>query len=251
MPPPGKPQNRLFTILCCLIVIAGCTSLGRIPARKTTPPEPQVLPDGVGWWYARFRLDWPPDTDPIWYLDLYIAHRIIQPVFQENRDDILLWRFHRRAARDKSGRQFSFIFYASPQTARRIYQEIENNPEVEALKSAGLVETVVFDDPAKITRPAIEDTSDRNWSVSIQKTWPYYIMGVSRMWLGLIAEIADGLPDNHSPESMAEIQSTYRQIDETVNDLWLKEGRHAFLHHLNALFGYKPLIYYEKRFLTF
>ncbi len=251
MPSPGKLQYRLFFILCCLMVITGCASTGQIPARKTTPLKPEVLPDGTGWWYARFRLDWPLDTDPIWYPDLYIAHRIIHPVLQKNQGDILLWRFHRRAARDKAGRQFSFIFYASPQTARRIYHEIATRPELETLKSAGVIDAMVFDDPAKITRPAIEDTSDHKWPVSIQKTWPYYVMGVSRMWLSLIAEVADGLPDDNSPATMAEIQKTYRKIDETMTDLWLNEGRHAFLHHLNALFGYKPLIYYEKRFLTF
>jgi hypothetical protein len=36
-----------------------------------------------------------------------------------------------------------------------------------------------------------------------------------------------------------------------VSDLWQEEGRHAFLHHLNALFGYESLVVYEKKLMTF
>lgn len=33
--------------------------------------------------------------------------------------------------------------------------------------------------------------------------------------------------------------------------LWQNEGRHAFLHHLNALFGYEPILIIEKRPMRF
>jgi hypothetical protein len=119
------------------------------------------------------------------------------------------------------------------------------------MKFAGVIDDVVCDDPEKLTRPNIEDTSDKNWPVSIQKTWPYYIMGVSQMWLNLIAQVADDNMKSDSPSSIKEIETFYKQVDEIMTELWQKQGRHAFMHHLNALFGYKPLIYYEKRYLTF
>ncbi len=123
---------------------------------------------------------------------------------------------------------------------------------VNDLKSAGLLAKEVHDDPAKIILPNIEDTGDKNWPESIQKTWPYYIMGASQMWLNLIAEIAaEKLADNPAPSSIEEIEAFYQQVDETITDLWQKEGRHAFMHHLNALFEYEPLIYLEKRYMTF
>jgi hypothetical protein len=77
-------------------------------------------------------------------------------------------------------------------------------------------------------------------------------MGASQMWLNLIAEIAaENLTDDPPPASIAEIETFYQRVNQTIAELWQKEGRHAFMHHLNALFEYKPLIYLEKRHLTF
>jgi hypothetical protein len=170
---------------------------------------------------------------------------------QAHQNDIPLWRFHRRAAQDGAGRQFSFIFFSSPGTAQIVFQSLESNPMADNLKSFGLVDDIIYDDPTKLTRPNIEDTSDKNWSAAIQKAWPYYIMGVSQMWLELIGQLADEKMKNNPPISMNEIESIYGQVDEIMANLWQKQGRHAFLHHLNALFEYKPLIYWEKRSLTF
>jgi len=241
----------ISVILLLLVVITGCSSLGPVQTREIKPLRPEALPSGNGWWYARFRMSWPPNTEPIWYIDLYLAHQVILPLLQAHQNDIQLWRFHRRAARDGAGRQFSFIFYASPRAARNIFQTLQSDSMVGDMKFAGIINDDVYDDPAKLTRPNIEDTSDKNWPVSIQKAWPYYIMGVSQMWLNLIAQVADDNMKSASPSSIKEIEMFYKQVNETMTDLWQKQGRHAFMHHLNAMFGYKPLIYLEKRYLTF
>jgi hypothetical protein len=247
----GALRNWLSVIFISLVVIIGCSSLGQVQTREIKPLQPDVLPSGNGWWYARFRLNWPPNTDPIWYMDLYLAHQVILPLLQAHQNDIHLWRFHRRAARDGAGRQFSFIFYASPRTARNIFQTLQSDPMAVNMKSGGVIDDIVCDNPAELTRPNIEDTSDKNWPVSIQKAWPYYIMGVSQMWLSLIAEVAEDDLKSDPASSIEEIETFYKQVNETVTDLWQKQGRHAFMHHLNALFGYEPLIYIEKRYLTF
>jgi hypothetical protein len=234
-----------------LVFTAGCSSLGRVHSPQIQPLKARELPSGYGWWVTRFRMSWPPDTPPIWYLDLYLAHQVILPKLEKYKAHIALWRFHRRAVRDSAGRQFSFIFYASPRTARQIFKALQTDPLVAHLKTAGVLERDVYDDPTQITRPHIEDTSDENWSTSIQKTWPYYIMGASQMWLNLIAEIAEKNMTRDRPSSMAEIGAFYQQIDETLTEIWQKEGRHAFMHHLNALFEYQPLIYRENQYLSF
>jgi hypothetical protein len=231
--------------------IVGCSPLGQIQTQEINPSSSDALPAGNGWWYARFRMNWPPDTEPVWYPDLYIAHQILRPLLMAHQSEIHLWRFHRRAARDGAGRQFSFIFYTTPHTARNVFQTLQSNPTASNLKFSGVIDDIIYDDPAMITRPNIEDTSDKNWPVSIQKSWPYYIMGVSQMWLELIVQVADNKMKNNSFTSIKEMEILYRQIDETMTNLWQKQGRHAFMHHLNALFGYKPLIYYEKRYLSF
>jgi hypothetical protein len=238
-------------IILLLFIMTGCTSPGQIQKQEIKPTAPAMLPSGDSWWFARFRLHWPPDTQAVWHMDLYLAHQIIKPLLDRHKNDIHLWRFHRRAARDNSGRQFSFIFYSSPQTAQNIFNALKSNAQINHLKFAGVIAEEVYDNPAKITRPKIEDSSDKKWPVSIQKTWPSYIMGVSQMWLDLISEIANEKLERTSPASLEEIETFYQQVNETITDLWQKEGRHAFMHHLNALFGYEPLIYYEKRYLRF
>ena len=115
----------------------------------------------------------------------------------------------------------------------------------------GVLERTEYDNPARIERPNIEDTSDRKWPAQIQKTWPFYIMGASQMWLQLIAVVAAEKPAGYPPASSEEIAAYYQPIDQTITQLWQEDGRHAFMHHLNALFEYEPLIYWEKRYMNF
>lgn len=217
-------------LLLCLI---GCAAQ---PVAMTT--EPAVAPAaeaGASWWYVRFRLRWPEGEEPSWYPDLLLADRVIGPALVAERAGIERWRFHRRAARDGAGRQFSFIFRAAPATARRVNARIEADPWVIRLQEQGIVQTVSYDDPDRPQRPGIGDTSDPNWSLPMQRAWPYFIEGASRLWLELIREFAkkEGWP--------AEPLARYAAIEKALNDLWRNEGGHALLHHLSAVFGYQEL----------
>ena len=142
------------------------------------------------WWYARFRLTWPENTEPSWHIDLLIAHKIIAPVLYVHSNDISLWRFHRRAARDDEGHQFSLTFYSSPGTADQIFNALKTDKLLKRLKRSGIILKDIYTDTAKPSVFRIEDTSDGNWSPEIRKSWPYFIMGVSQMWLSLIIEIS-------------------------------------------------------------
>lgn len=172
-------------------------------------------------------------------MDLLLAHQVVKPVLNRYGKDILLWRFHRRAVRDKTGDQFSFIFYATAPNAGKIYAAIGSNPVLRQLKAKGLILQVITDDTNKIGRPDIQDTSDPIWSLPLQKAWPYFIMGVSQTWLDLISQYADAARDK--PRSLSEMGAFYQGIDRKVQATWRDEGGHAFLHHLDALFGYGPL----------
>jgi hypothetical protein len=201
------------------------------------------------WWYASFRLNWPQDQDPWLNADLLIAHRIISPVLERNRKNIALWRFHRRAARDEAGHRFSFIFYATAAKARTIYADIDSSPILDRMKAEGLIEKVTFDDTGTVKRAGIEATSDRSWSPPLQKAWPYFIMGVSQTWLDLIARYAAG--GRKEPASTAEMLAFYDEVGKEVEAAWKNEGGHAFLHHLNALFGYGPVRLRDKAEIQF
>ncbi len=110
----------VLTVLAA-VMLAGCASVG--PGVSPVPPTAKEAtgPSQNGWWYARFVMNWPADKEPSWYIDPLLAHRVVSPVLDRYGNDIVLWRFHRRAARDQAGHQFSFIFYATPETAREVF----------------------------------------------------------------------------------------------------------------------------------
>ena len=249
---PNKVSRTWMTVgFLMLALLVGCSSLGQVSQHEVKAIPPEELPSGSGWWYARYRMNWPPDTEAIWHMDLYIAHQVIMPLLDRYSGDIHLWRFHRRANRDAHGRQFTFWFYSSPRTAQQIFEDLKKNPVVIDNLAGGFLDEVVYSNPAKIKRPNIKDTSDPKWPESIQETWPYYIAGVSQMWLNLVARVADSDLKDDPPASSEEIDAFYREVDKSVTELWQTKGRHAFMHHLNAVFGYEPMIYYEKRMMNF
>jgi hypothetical protein len=196
-------------------------------------------------------MDWPENADPAWHTDLLVAHQVVKPVLDRHAQDIALWRFHRRAARDGSGHQFSFIFFASAETARRVFAGISASPILEQARTAGRVIAVVCDDPATVSRPALADTSDPSWSAPLRQAWPYYLMGASQMWLELVSEMARGEIRAGAPLGFAQLDERYAVTSAAITALWQNEGRHAFLHHLNALFGYEPIVIIEKRHMRF
>ena len=76
--------------------------------------------------------------------------------------------------------------------------------------------------------PGIADASDPNWSETIQKNWPVYIMGISQFWLGLIN---DAVPEAEADETdIEQLLQQYKQANDTVTALWQTEGEHALLH---------------------
>jgi hypothetical protein len=144
------------------------------------------------WWYARFKMSWPETIKaPDFSKDLIIVNEVIAPVLAVHMDDIKLWRFHRRAARDIAGLQFSFIFYGSPETAREIFNQIDQNPVLAELINEDILLELKLDDLAKPGKKEIADTSDPSWPPSLQNSWPYFIMGVSVMYLDLAQQELD------------------------------------------------------------
>ena len=241
----------LAAIALVMTVMAGCASVGPIASPDLRPIKKKVESPENGWWHACFVMRWPEDKDPSWHMDLLLAREIVSPVLYEHQNNIVLWRFHRRAIRDETGHQFSLIFYSSPETAREIYYAIKSDTRLEAMKRAGLIIKDSYDDTSRITKPNIGDTSDLNWSSPVRKSWPYFMMGVSQMWLKLITEFAGEVCKEAKPSSIQDIEALYQQVDTSLQASWKEEGGHVFLHHLNALFEYDSVMIYEKRLMTF
>ena len=235
---------RWFGILSVFVLLAftGCARWCPAGAGGAQTAFRQELPPDKGWWHVRFKIDWPSETeDPAWYTDVLLAHRVVAPVLDRHRGDIYCWRFHRRAAPDAGGHQFSFIFYSTRKTAAAVFGEIGADPLLQKMKSAGWIIRDGYDETLTVNRPRLEDTSDPRWSLPLQRSWPLFIMGASDMWLGLIAEIVRSNPPSRELASLDEMREYYRTVNERVEETWRKECGHALLHHLNAIFGYEPL----------
>lgn len=234
----------MFHKLCITAVLAiwlgGCASVSPVVESADERAEEAALsgtlPEGEGWWYARFHFDWPEDEAVRWYLGTLIGGEVIAPIFDEYYRDVYIWRIHRRASRDGHGHVFSFIFYSTPQGAQRIYRAIQEHAVVKSLLENGRLTRVSVDDVTRITRPDIEDTSDEGWPLPVQKTWPAMIMGASRMWLDLVSELASAESGDDG------LEAKYQKVQDNVTRIWREQGQHAVLHHMNAVYAYQPLL---------
>lgn len=249
-----KPFHRNFlTALLCLsaLLSTGCASTARSRSLQHPAVPPAEAQDVQGWWYVRFGILWPENAEPAWNVDMMLADRVVGPVLERHRHHISLWRFHRRAARDGAGHQFSFIFYSSPERARDVMEDIKTSQTLKDMKKQGVIVRESYDPTSAVAKPKMEDTSDAKWSPPVQRAWPYFIMGVSEMWLRLIQQAREQIQGDRPSQPLTDMLNTYRQVNTRVVETWRDEGRHAFLHHLNALFGYEPLVVYERKMMGF
>ena len=130
----AKAVSGLVLTVLAAVLLAGCASV-RPGVSPVSPTAKEATgPSQNGWWYARFVMNWPADKEPSWYIDPLLAHRVVSPVLDRYGNDIVLWRFHRRAARDQAGHQFSFIFYASRETAREVFAALQADAMLQEMK---------------------------------------------------------------------------------------------------------------------
>ena len=257
----SRHSSVLVLAIFLLVAATGCASkqpVHRDAATIVAGLEAKgTIVQEKGWWQAAIRIKQDKgagdiNNDTIWQVDLFLAHSVIAPILEKYHDDITLWRFHRRSAADASGHQFSFLFYSSPQVARQVFAEIADSTLLKDAKNHAFITAEIYDDTTKLAHPAICDTSDPNWSTITQNAWPYYIMGVSQMWLTMIDDIIkDNPPPAEALTSVNNLIDYYEEVNEVITALWRDEAQHAFLHHLNAIFGYEPMLYYDPRLIRF
>ena len=239
----ANTRRTLFLIIFCSL-IAGCATQAVGTGESIDIGTAYISESGkpLYWWYARFKLVWPPDTEPDFPVDLLLADAVVKPQLHAYWQNIKYWRFHRRAARDNAGHQFSFIFYTDKDTAENIYRSILSDQIATKLKQEKIVQDIILDDLDNNSLTDIKDTSDKNWSPAIQTAWPAYIMGVSNMWLQLIEQ---EIGVHNQTADIGALLENYRIANQKITTLWQTEAQHALLHHLNAIFGYEPVIIKE------
>jgi len=247
-----RNPGRLIVLLLWAVSMLGCVTPRQpmvVPVDR--PPVAADEPEDIAWWQIRFHFRWPENTEPAWHLDLMVAHSVVAPVLEKHSADIALWRFHRRAVRDAAGHQFSVLLFSDAQTSGDLFKSIEMAPEIAALQASGRLERLSLGRTGDRKGRHVEDTSDPRWSAELQKSWPWFIMGVSRLWLTLAAEQAKNQAPRTGTVPLEDRIDFYKVLNQRVSRIWIREGSHALLHHLNAIFGYEPLIIREERAIRF
>lgn len=235
-------------VLLYVVLLLGCASSTRQERQASTTSaqpfalhETEVIPY---WSYLRFRFARNAQGEVQSFLDPLVADQVLSRVLDTYRTKIRLWRFHRRWPDDETGHQFSLLLYTDAATAQAVVATVKADPVLARLKEEGLLEEVVFDSTFSQRRADQEATSDPVWSPGVQREWPKFIEGTSRLWLGLVKAEAERYADQR-------LLQRYRRVEEALTQIWFKEANHAFFHHLSALFGYKPVRVIRREIMTF
>lgn len=225
----SNPFCKIFFAFCAGALLSACSSPPSGEAGQGT-----TAAAASRWWGVYFFILWPQNEEPHWHIDGLIAEEVVKPVLNAELQNLQLWRFHRRARRDDAGHRFRFLFYAPRPVADRINAEIRRRPAVAQLEASGTLLRVAFVDASGAGRSGIEATSDWRWPIELQRSWPHYIMGASRMWLDLLDQsIAKRVNQPHD-------EALYREVHQEITALWKSWGQHAGIHHLEALYAYEP-----------
>ena len=232
-------------VALAFLLLGGCATKppGKVQPLPVATSEGSEK-DARLWHYFRFRFARTEDDEVDSSLDLLVANEIFSPILQQYGDELPLWRFHRRWPDDPTGHQFSFIVLTDRPNVESINASILAAPLFQQLREEGRLREYRVD-VSKAERPgALAATSDRSWPEVLQREWPFFIMGVSRLWLGLVqAEAADN--------SAKDPYARYREAADAVDELWFEEANHALFHHLSAVFGYQPVRVIRRDIMTF
>lgn len=187
------------------------------------------------WHFINFKIKWDKKFPVNFFVDLMIIDLLISPTIEKFEPKLILWRLHRSATKD--GHILRFIFYITPKISEDIFKNIEANKFYAFIKKNYLEDLIEQEGSQKI-----EGAGDSNWPQEINKSWPYYIMGVSNMFIKLIKEVKVSINNQPKENSKEELESYYKEIEKKIDDIWLRYGCHSFIHHLSAIIGYKPVI---------
>jgi len=71
------------------------------------------------------------------------------------------------------------------------------------------------------------------------------------MWLSMIDQISKSDSPGKKALSLPQLIKHYQGVNEKLTEFWKNEGGHALLHHLNAIFGYMPVMVHEVRWAKY
>ncbi len=186
------------------------------------------------WIQYKFRFNDDPDS-PDWWMDLFLIDTAFRDIIEKHKPE--LWRFHRRSGKDSVGHQLSLLVYTDKKISEKIHSELSNHNAVAILANDihPKIKSFIYEE----MEPGIEKTSDVNWTMSLQKSWPYFACGACQMILGLFPDPPEYW-DNQ--KKIFFTSQHYEGVDKVpMKEFFSDNASHAFIHHLSALFGYAPI----------
>ena len=248
------PRNSFsFFVLVPVIVsmLSACTRVVVVDTPMTALPGDAVVSphEGEDWWHIDFIMQWDREDAPDTFLDTLIADQICAPALASVGGHIRLWRFHRRFPPDDIGHRLSLRVFTDEETARRLFEDVRSSSVLQWLESDDWVDSVYLARRERPEGPPIAASSDPQWPPAIQASWPWFIMGVSQAWLALIKQVSAEEPFEGT--SKWSLLSHYQSVDESIDAQWRAFGQHAYLHHLNAIFAYEPLVIRSSILMSF
>lgn len=195
------------------------------------------------WYEFNFKVNWPDNQDPKVWIDIFIIGTIVRDVISANKSEIAAWRIHRRWGRDARGHEFTLSCYTTEDTAMSIEKLIKRSKAFKILQANNLL----AGDFKKVTggsniHDIADDLSTRDWPMELKKSWPYYIQGCCEMLLYLIESLNNRIQTDVDEKDISKIERLYTELNNRLTIIWQYHGSHAFFHHLNAIFGYVPLL---------
>lgn len=194
------------------------------------------------WYEFNFRINWPDNENPKVWVDIFIIDSIVRDIICQKKSEIALWRIHRRWSRDERGHEVTLSCFTKDETASSIESLIRGGHSFKTLKVNRLLKDLKKAEGGPNIHDIADDISTRNWPMELKKSWPYYIQGCSKLFLYLIEFLKGSIQADFNEKDISKIESFYTELNNRINEIWQKHGSRAFFHHINAIFGYVPLL---------
>lgn len=183
------------------------------------------------------------------YLDLAVIDLIIGPIVESRTMKNKMWRIHRRAdPKVPNSHKLTLRTLMSEGKAKRIEKKFSNNPLFAKLERAAIIRSFKHDFDSSKT--GVKDTSQNDWPLHTQNSWPEFAKGFSMSLIATIRSMRQQAWSTLIEKNAAEIVETYREIDKLIRDEWDKDGAGAFFHQTHAIFGY-PEFESDLRFVNY
>lgn len=190
-------------------------------------------------YWNQYWFDFNDDKGDYRHIDFSIIRYVVYDIINKYNKDILHWRFHRRFNEDKAGHIFKLFVFTDKSIGQQVKTDIDTNLLSKLLLTHRILKSIDWKEENKSDglNDKVEGILDaQKWTIEIKKSWIHFAEGVSKLMMDWI--LLYDAPKIDSNTNFTEIDKRYKTIQDDFEGKILKDGQHAFIHHLDAFFGY-------------